>query len=257
MTGKTRAPSRATLGTVGDLAPATLDTPTGAGRRPLRWPRWLPLALLPLLLGLLGWWWFNPSSLAETQLMGARGPGCVQLVIASDVSGSMASLTEPRDRAIDQLLAWAPTNLRADDELALISFSSEASVEIAPTPVGQPITRTGPPAASGGTDLAPLLATISSLPDTRCRTSLLLLGDGQFGDLPADEATATRQLAQAGIDTFDFLVPGSTDIPSSWRSIYPSAPPVVFDGSNPDQTALVFGRHLADLTGQSLRRTTT
>lgn len=248
------------FGTLGDLTPAGLDAPAATGRRRPHWLLWLlwllPLVLLPLLAG-LGWWWLHPSSLGETHLVGARDPGCLRLVIASDVSGSMASLTEPRDRAVDQLLAWAPQNLRADDELALISFSDQAAVEIPPTPVSDQPARTGPPAISGGTSLEPLLATIGGLPATRCSTSLLLLGDGQFSDTPTDETTATRQLAAAGIDTFDFLVPGPTQVPANWQSIYPAAPPTFFDGTDPDQTALVFGNHLADLTGQQLHRTTT
>lgn len=255
MTGRRRVDEQP-FGTLSDLTPLTLATQAGARRRRRRLPWMLALALLPLLAG-LGWWWFHPASLAETQLVGAREPGCLRLVIASDVSGSMSSLTEPRDRAVDQLLAWAPQNLRTDDEVALVSFSDTASVEIPPTPVAQQIVRTGRAAPSGGTSLAPLLDTIRRLPGTRCRTSLLLLGDGQFGDTPTDEATASRQLADAGIDTFDFLVPGSTEIPANWQSIYPSAPPDFFDGTNPDRTALVFGNHLAELTGQALHRTTT
>lgn len=240
----------------GGFAPTPWSSPPlTAPKRRRRAPWWLALlALVPLLAG-LAVWWSNPGSLHETQLVGVREPGCVRLVIASDVSGSMDALTQPRDAAVDQLLAWAPQNLRADDELALISFSSSAAIEIPPTPIGQPVTR-GAPTVSGGTSLAPLLETIAGLPATRCRTALLLLGDGEFSDLPADEALANRQLANARVDTFDFLVPGRIDVPPQWGSLYPSASPEFFDGTNPDQTALVFGRHLAALTNQQLQRTT-
>lgn len=237
--------------------PTTWSNSSDTESRPRRrLPRWLPLLALIPLLAVPGWWWWHPSSLQETHLVGAREPGCVRLVIASDVSGSMAALTQPRDAAVSQLLAWAPQNLRADDELALIAFSDDAGVEIQPTPIARPITRKTVPAGAGGTSLAPLIRTIASLPATRCRTALLLLGDGESEDLPSDETSATRQLAQAGVDTFDFLVPGNTNIPTDWQSIYPAAPPEFFDGTDPDQTALVFGRRLADLTNQRLERTT-
>lgn len=259
MTTTTRAVSRTGgLTGTGGLTPLVWGTPAPSSRqrRPhRRWPWWLPLvALIPLLAG-LGWWWSHPASLAETRLVGVREPGCVRLVIASDVSGSMAALTQPRDAAVSQLLAWAPNNLRGDDELALISFSDDAAVEIPPTPIERPISRAGAPAVSGGTELAPLLGAVSALPPTRCRTALLMLGDGIFGDFPPDETTATGQLASAGVDTFDLLVPGNTEIPAGWDSVYPSAPPEFFNGTDPDQTAMVFGRRLADLTGQELQRT--
>lgn len=237
----------------GGIPTITPPGPVAPGRRPRLW--WLALLLIPLL-ALLGWWWTNPGSLDETALVGARGPGCVRLVIAADVSGSMTKLAKPRDEAITKLLAWAPANLRPDDEIALVTFGTDSAIVIPPTRVDAPPVRTDIAVPAGSTNLAPLVNAIDSLPPTRCRTALLLIGDGQFGDLPGDEATATAQLAGARVDTLDFLVPGRTDIPKQWKTIYPSAPPQFFDGNNPDETALTFGRRLAHLTGQQLTRTT-
>lgn len=239
----------------GGLIPVSTDVPAGsvAGRV----SKVAAMGLLPLMLAGLGLWWITPGALAETELVGPRGPGCVRLVIAADVSGSMSALSAPRDEAVTQLLAWAPENLRPDDEVALVSFAATASVDIPPTRIDESAIRGGQPLNGGSTELAPLIAAVDGLAPTRCRTALLLMGDGQFSDLPGDEATATRQLADARVDTIDFLVPGRTEVPRHWEQLYPSAPPRVFDGTDPDETALTFGRRLAHLTQQTLQRTTT
>lgn len=241
---------------VGSLGRAGELQQLGAAR-PLGRHRWLALLALPLLaipLLLLAWWWFSPGRLDETTLVGARGPSCLRVVLAADVSGSMAHLAGPRDRAVDELLSWAQFNLRADDELALISFAGDASLDIPPTRIGDKAARSGSTVGDGGTRLAPVLSAVESLVSSRCRTALLLMGDGQFEDLPSDERTGREQLAAAGVDTFLFLVPGATDTPAQWGEQYPYAPPVSFDGSNPDATAMAFGRQLAILTGQHLQR---
>lgn len=252
MTATTKAPDGGLVRGGGLTRTGRVGSPASGRPFPLRW---LALLLVPLLAG-LGWWWFNPGTLEETQLVGARGPGCVRLVIAADVSGSMTALARPRDAAVEQLLGWAPDNLRPADELALLSFGATSAVDIAPTRVDATPVRSATAVSGDSTRLAPLVAAIGALPDTRCRTALLLVGDGQFADLPADEPTATAQLAGAGVDTIDFLVPGRTAVPPQWESLYPSAPSRFFDGTDPDETALTFGRQLAHLTQQQLQRTT-
>lgn len=224
-----------------------------SSRGPRRW-RWLlaPLVLLPIGLGAA--WLLGPQKLEDTALTGARGPECVRLVIAADVSGSMANLAVPRDRAIEQLLAWVPANLRRDDEIAVINFAQTATVVIPPTPIGTTTSRAHAAVTADSTELTPLMTQLSSLEPTRCQTSLLMMGDGQFADLPPDETQGRAQLAAAGIDTMTLLVPGRTDTPQNWSQLYPYAPPTTFDGTNPDATALTIGRHVATLTTQDLSR---
>lgn len=230
----------------------------GARRGPAL-PAWLRrLLLVPLLLALLAlpaWLLLRPpAALDEAWLAGARGPGCLRLVIASDLSGSMADLQEPRDRAVAQLLGWAPANLRANDELALVSFAGDARTNLAPTPVDR-LTAPVPDApGANSTRLTPLLGAVRAFPDTRCRTALLILGDGVFEDLPGSETDATASLFAAGVDEIALLVPGQTEVSPVWRERYPASPPRVFDGRDPDATGLAIAEQLARFTGQQLTR---
>lgn len=211
---------------------------------------------LVLALGATAGVWrvLTPLNLGEAALDGPRGPGCLRLVLVADVSGSMEALAAPRDAAVAQLLAWAPRNLRPDDELAMVTFASDAVVTIPPTRIDRPAVRSDARPVADSTSFDPVVARIAAFKQTRCQTGLVLLSDGQFGDLKTSEMAATRQLAAARVDSIAFLVPGRIEIPTNWSQIYPSAPPDFFDGANSDQTALAVARHIADFTHQSLRR---
>lgn len=227
--------------------------PRQGGR--FRWARWLiPLAAL-FTSALLLWGWTHPSSLASARLEGTRGPGCLRLVIAADVSGSMSRIAAPRDAAVTQVLRWAPGNLRPDDEVVLLDFAGSAALRAGPTSIGDPVIPTSAQPDLSGTQFEPVLARVAGLPSGRCRTALLLLSDGQMSDLPVAEPDATSQLTAAGIHRIDLIVPGITDVNPGWSSLYPSAPPEVFDGADPDATAVTIARHIAGATGQNLRTT--
>jgi hypothetical protein len=209
------------------------------------------IALLALA-GLLAAFLLTHFSFADSQLTGARGPACVRLVIAADVSGSMTKLAQPRDAAVAQLLIWAPKNLRADDEMAVVVFAGSAVTTVPPAPIGSTQQQSEGAPDPFDTRLQPLLLTIGQFPRTRCRTTLLLISDAQFSDLPADPNTANQQMAEASVDRVDLLVPGSIDVNPDWSSLYLAAPPDRFDGNDPDETALAIARHIAASTGQKL-----
>lgn len=214
---------------------------------------------LTLLVLWLVWWdrhETEPDSLADTFLAGERGPGCVRVVIANDTSGSMDEFTRPRQLALAQLLDWSPRNLREDDEIAVLAFSGSTYVALPPTPVAQNPRPGQTPGPTDGTSLNSLVETIGNLPQSRCVTTLLLLSDGVFGDLPADENAGRTQLRDAGVSNVHLMVPGENiPIEPSWQNIYPYAAPAVFDGTDPDATGLALGRTLASATGQQLKRT--
>ena len=223
-------------------------------------PRLLKLLGLPLLAALLVvplfGWLRPPTSLSEAALTGARGPGCLRLVLASDHSGSMTELQVARDQAIAQLFGWAPRNLRPNDEIAVVTFAGDAVTTLQPTAIGQlqpPGTATPDPRH---TRLLPVLDQLTTFPATRCRSALVVMGDGWFSDLPADSASGTQALHDAGIDEVALLVPGRTDTPEEWLQVFPSAPAQVFDGRSPDATGLVIAQQLARWTGQDLTRST-
>lgn len=233
---------------------AYLPSPTGpqtTTRRRRRWGWLVPILAVVAGSGFL-WHWTHPATLAAARLDGVRGPGCLRLLIAADVSGSMERIAEPRNAAVRQLLAWAPANLRDGDEIALIDFAGDAVLRFGPTPLGEPVTANDASPDGNGTQFTPVLNTITSLPTGRCRSALLLISDGQLHDLPAGEADATTQLTNAGIHSIDLIVPGITEVNPAWSALYPTAPPDVFDGTNPDATAVTIARHIAGMTGQSL-----
>jgi hypothetical protein len=239
------------FGQVGDIAPL-------AGKKTgVRWGRMLVVLLLvAALLAALWYWWSQrePDDLTNSYLDGPRGLGCERVVIASDDSGSMSDFFEAREQALSQVLAWAPDNLRPDDELAAVGFSGHTYTHVPPTQIADPINRGNRQPPSDGTSLSELLRTVAGMPRTPCSTSVVLLSDGKFHDLPGTADAARNQLRESGIDEVYLLVPGEgIEIEGKWSQLYPYATPVIFEGTDADATALVFGHTFADITGQQLR----
>lgn len=227
------------------------------GESPLR--RWWGVGAGALLLPLLLTWWLaSPApTLATLALDGPRGPECLRLVLATDVSGSMRTVTAARDRALGQFLAWAPENLRDDDEIAVVAFAASAGGVRGPLPVSSQdldrLTALGPPTPGDRTNLVPVLEAVADLGQTQCRTALALISDGQYADLPPDEAAGLDTLRRAGVAETALLVPSRTvSVPTEWESAFPTASPRVFDGLDADATGRALGSLVADLTGQRL-----
>ena len=224
--------------------------------------RWLRLLLVMLLLlVLLLWWLFRwnshhspPASLEQAVLTGPRGPECLRLIIAEDVSGSMADYAAARAQAIASLLAWAPGQLRTDDELAVVTFAASAATRLQPTPVGQKSTPEASVTTDGGdTLLTPVIDAAAAFPTTTCHTHLLVVGDGLISD-PAEAGDIAR-LSASGIDSIGLLMP-SPDLrtPEEFSAAFPYAQSRSFDGNDADQTGLALAQVLADQTGQTIER---
>lgn len=238
------------------LSPPYQLAPLGALDRNRAWRVLVPIVVALLLVPavvLLGR--PQPATLASVHLVGPRGPACVRLVLANDVSGSMYAFAVPRDTALAQLQRWAPQNLRPDDQVGVLEFAGDAAWQIPPTPVGQPVGRSGPSARKDGTVLGPVLDLVHALPHDTCDTYLLLLSDGALSDLPGDEAAARAELVGHRVHAISLLVPGRRiDVPEAWSTVYPAAAPVRFDGNDADATGLAFAQVVADITGQSLKK---
>lgn len=198
--------------------------------------------------------WQAPQRLAEVALAGARGPQCLRLVVANDVSGSMIQFATPRQSALAQFMSWAPANLRADDEVGVLDFAATSVWTRSPRVVSDPTPPGVGAPAGGSTELKPVLTLLATLPPTACRTAVMFLSDGQVADLPTVDRSR-QALVTARIDDLTLLVPSSgIETPKSWNQAFPSAVGVVFDGSDADASAMTFAQQTARLTGQSLVR---
>ena len=219
----------------------------------------VPLTLLGAL-ALLAWVVTRDDDpqLADLALVGARGPQCVRVVIASDVSGSMQDAASARDSAIGTLLTWLPGNLRPDDEVAALAFAAVVGPVTGPATLDalarSPFTVPGTVADGTDTVWRPVLTAVRALPASPCSTSLLVVSDAQLNPLPTDAGAAREQLTAAGVDDLHLLVPSDDlDVPDGWNDLYPYAPPVRFDGTDRDETARALAQTVADITGQQLR----
>lgn len=238
---------------------STLDAPPHLDGK--RWTRrsvlTLLLALAALLAG-LAWLWpagrQGPGSLDDVRLVGARGPSCLRLVIADDVSGSMSQFSAARQQALAEFLRWAPNNLRPDDELGVLNFAAEAKWDRQPAEIGVNRRSSGVTAIDGqNTLLTPVLSLVSALPSSPCDTELLLLSDAQLSDLPVDATAGRGALLDRNVHGIALLVPGSAiQVPSQWTQAFPEAEPRVFDGLNGQDTGLTFAAAIAQVTGQRL-----
>lgn len=211
------------------------------------------LLLVPLLFALSTVGSRRSTPLTAYALAGPRSGPCVCVVKALDRSGSTREFDDASTRAAVQVLDWSAGQLTSDDRIGVIEFADTAQWRV---PM-RPATDRGAPSFSGITTgsttlLQPVLDLVADLPTSECHTVLLLISDGWYEDLPATPAAAQGLLTAAGVDTVRLLVPtDSAVVPGQWSVLFGS-PPVVFDGLDPDETALAVARELAWLTGQQL-----
>jgi len=201
----------------------------------------------------------RPLALSELALRGARPAAPVRLVIARDVSGSMTQFAAAREAALDELVAWAPSNLRATDQLGVLDFAEDARWALRPTSVAdlavhgarrRPTNLDG-----GGTAWRPVLDRVQALGDHPGRVSLWLVSDGEYPDYPESADAAQRRLLDAGVQSMPLLVPSqSAVIPDAWLDVFPGQPSVSFEGLDGPATAVAFAHALAAVTGQRLVR---
>ena len=255
---RTLARSGNRLGTRSRLARSGRLPGTG-DRRP-----WAVAALAALILAvaLVGWQRHSqPTALAGWALAGPRGPACLRLIVANDVSGSMSDYSASREEALASLLQWAPENLRDTDSIGVLDFAGAATAVRGPQKVedlashgSSSLLRAGLPDVSD-TALEPVLATVGALPPSSCDTVLALLSDGLASDLPATADEALTALQGSDVHDVVLLVPShGIDVPRAWSRAFPTARPLAFDGTSANATALAIGRAIAEITGQELRR---
>ncbi len=197
----------------------------------------------------------TPTSLADARLVGPRGPGCIRLALLADESGSMARYTTPRAAAVEEVLHWAPANLRPDDELAVIDWGGTAAAGLPTTPTARlPAAGLTQPAIDPtGSALTTAVTALAGQPASRCRTLAAVISDGLIAE--TDPAAMLTSLQHADVDQIRLLRPSpKLPTPDRWTRILPYAPSTAFHGRDPTNTALTFGKLLATATGQHLTR---
>ncbi|WP_224401695.1 vWA domain-containing protein [Pseudonocardia sp. ICBG1034] len=243
--------------------PATLGRGTGLSDARLRRtgsPRRLFAILAAVALLTAAGWALLPErdrSLAGQRLTGARGPSCLRLVIAVDVSGSMAGYAGARDSALAQLLGWAGDNLRPDDEITVVDFAERSAVRLPVTTVDALRPADGAVAAavrdSHTTYLGPVLDQVRAQPGGPCDRAVLLLSDGLLADLPATADRGRAVLTAHDVHDLELLAPGEdVEVPAQWSTTFPAAAPIRFDGHDADDTAVALGGAIAAITRQTL-----
>jgi hypothetical protein len=169
-----------------------------APRRRRQMPRWLRRFLVGQLLFLLVFTLLNelqkPTGLPVSTLVGPRlAPGPVCIEEAVDVSASMTSFTPQRERAEQELFAFARRELRPDDQISVAFFAGSAALALPPSALDA--LTTPPPVAGGladGTLLTPavdvLRAGRTAASDACVERALVVITDGAIFD--GDEAAA-------------------------------------------------------------------
>lgn len=213
----------------------------------------LALALLASLLWLL---FFRPHGLATTELVGDRGPGCAELVVLRDRSGSMDAYIGEQTTAVEQLIAWSSKNLRPDDRIAVIDWADRAQVSLGSTPLHPNLVpaQVDSSLIGGGTLLAPALTEVQNLGHSQCATHLLVISDGGIADTHA-AATLARSLTRDRVKTVTLLNPVGPVIPAEWSGVFPETRVEAITIDDPDVIALAIGRAVSSITGQQLVQT--
>lgn len=221
----------------------------------------LPLAAAAILIpaAILG----GPAVLQPTDLTNAvlEGPrklaGRACLVLADDLSGSMAQYAGQRQAAKAALLPWLKANLQPDDQVALADFTDQAVLTLPATSAAQ--LPAMPPAeafaGSGGTAVTPAVQLLGdALQASQCAaTALVMITDGKIGD-PPDLLAHT--LAQHQITRVYALNPDGGHRPAELD--HPALRGItVLDIHDADDSdlALRYASLVAELTGQELHRT--
>jgi len=236
------------------------------GRR--RWPWLLLVPLLLVAVAALP----HPRSddLADLALSGQRGPACVRVIVAPDVSGSMTSFEQVRTTALAEVARWAPENLRADDELAVIVWDDAAEIALAPVAVGTggelPTSLSQP--GSGGSEIGPAVALLPELAPTHCRSALVAISDGAISDdgnsggisvasiLASVFGTETPSIEQilrgAGVDRVAIILPNGASAPEAWMQAFPYSLQFHADPESAAQTGRAVAEAIAATTDQQL-----
>lgn len=187
-------------------------------------------------------------------LAGPRNLTCQRVVILLDVSGSMTEYASVREDAMSNLAVWAPANLRADDELAVVRWADTAAIDAGPTDADSLTASTftaGSEDVGGGTEILPSIEAVASMPRSSCRTSLVFISDGELSTA-ADQSRLDEAIREGEIDRVSLVLPNGGTTPEYWMQVFPYSQTFYADPDDPTQTARALGQAIAAATGQQL-----
>lgn len=205
----------------------------------------------------LAWLGREPASLPDSTLTGARSPAPVSVVILLDESGSFQPYQDVRRHVVEQLTTWAPSNLRDDDTLTIVSFAGDAVVRMPTSPVGD-LVRDGftyhanTPAGSGTQIQPALTAALHHTQATQHATSFIVVTDTQVTDL--EPGRVENLMKQLGASSMSLIVPSGVDVDSNWEQVFAWQEVFRAEPDSVDQVAVAVGKALAHTTGQRLVR---
>lgn len=194
------------------------------------------------------------DDLTRQALVGPRPLTCERIVVLPDVSGSMTGYAKVREDALATLAAWAPSNLRKDDQLAVVRWADTAAVDAPPTDVSGITSETFTPGTvdvGRGNDIVPSVEDVADMPDTSCHTSLIYISDGEV-TTPADRVRLDAAVRAGAIDAVSLVLPTSGTAPSYWLELFPYSMTFQADPNDAQQTARALGQAIASATGQQL-----
>ena len=195
------------------------------------------------------------DDLTRQALVGARSLTCERVVVLLDQSGSMAQFAQVRADAMSALAAWAPENLRGNDQVAVVRWAARSETDLAATSIDSLSSAAFTPGASdlGAETENVLLAAeqVEAMGPTSCRTALVFISDGEL-TTEVDSYALDRVLVDIGADQVSLVLPTSSAAPEYWTRLFPYSNSFHADPNNANQTARALGQAIASATGQKL-----
>lgn len=196
------------------------------------------------------------GSLPQLVLTGDRSDDPIDFVFLIDFSGSFKDYDQMRRDALQQVLKWAPANLRDDDTFTVISFATGSVVTMSTTTVADiaagsySLSQTAP--LGSGTNIIPGLALAEqTLASSTRQTSIVVLTDTAIAD--PDVSQIGGILTAMNVTSVSVILPTGMQVEQYWAKTFPTEAEFWAHSTNTQEIAVAVGEALAHGTGQHLQ----
>jgi len=215
----------------------------------------IPLAAALVAAGAVLWPHSHPGVISNTHLAGARSPAPVNVLVLADMSGSFTGCDQIRRDGLQQILTWAPANMRGDDTFTIISFAANAILTMPTTSVadiakGETTLSSAVP-DSTNTTIQPALTLATNSLESPANTSIVALTDTKISD--PDQAAISSLLTTLGVTSMSVITPTGTPIDPGWNDAFSWEQHYQADSTDAQGVGLAVGQALAHATGQTLK----